>query len=162
MEDITKEIMDSIIDKFCKNEISVYINKDNHGNQVYEISKGKEINLLQRRLDDKISKDDNKKNNNNIICYIKVNNDEHVATIHYRSFLSIDSDERKIYEYIKEFLALVRSKVRQTNAWGIKVKLELISLEEFNSLNESFSKNRELIINRIYSDKSNKCKEKFI
>lgn len=153
MEDLTKEIIDDIIDKFCKNELSVYIKKDDNGNQVYEISKGKERSLLQRRLDDKIP--ENKKNEKqNIICYIKVNNTDHRATIHYRSFLSIDSDGVGIYSYTKKFLALVRSKVRQTNAWGIKVKLGIISIKEFNDLDESFSKNRELLVNEIYTERS--------
>lgn len=160
MEPLTKDILDTIVDKFCKNEISVYIKKDDHGNQVYEISKGKEESLLKRRLDDKIPKDETKKQN--VICYIKVNNYDHKATIHYRSFLSIDSNENEIYDYLKEFLALVRSKVRQTNAWGIKVKLGLLSIKEFNELDESFSKNRELIINEIYTEKGKNCKENIV
>jgi len=154
MQKITKEILDEIISKFSKNEISIYLKKDDNGNEVYVISKGKELNLLKRRLADKIPKDKEKTNKLDTICIIKVYKKEKEASIHFRNFLSIDPDMHSIYEYMKEFLAFVKSKVRQTNAWGIQVQLGLISVDEFNKLDDSFVENRELVINEIFDERN--------
>jgi len=153
MQDFTKEIIDEIISKFSRNEISIYLKKDDNGNEVYVVSKGKELNLLKRRLEDKLP-DKEKTIKQDTICIIKVYKRDKEASVHFRNFLSIDPDMHDIYEYLKEFLAFVRSKVRQTNAWGIKVQLGLISADEFDELDDLFSKNRELVINELFDGKN--------
>ena len=140
----TKEVIDEIIEQWCENKLSVSIMIDNDGCNIYTITKNNQPEKgFRRRLSDRFENQGKKINEDQVVCRIafNMNAKEPLAAITFKSQFSVDNDMTSIYKYLERFLAVVRSKVRQMNCWGIKVKLGLMDLEEFDDMANIFCLN---------------------
>ena len=151
MQDSTKRILDEIKEQWCRDKLYVTVgfNKDNQ--EVYTVANMPKSNTsFRRRAEDKIQKGQDIPVSD-IVCTILVSPDHHnrddsEAFIYFRGSYSIDHDYKGIYQYIKRFLAIIKTKVRQTNSLAIQVKLGMMTRQEFDSLLESFAKNKEGLV----------------
>ncbi|GAF92538.1 unnamed protein product, partial [marine sediment metagenome] len=102
MRQETKEILDEIMKQWSEDKLYVLANINNEDMENFVIVKNK------KGLSDNSGQQ--KPNKEDIICKITVPINIKKAYIYFRGSYSIDNDFEDVYEYIKNFLAIITSK----------------------------------------------------
>lgn len=150
MQDRIKKIVDEIITQWSDGKLFVFAGHNKECQEVYTVAKNSTKSTgFKRRVGDRLKQGENIPQED-IICTILVqpSGEKSEAYIYFRGSYSIDSNHKSVYQYLKKFLAIVKSKVRQTNALAMQAKLGMISRNEFNIAMDSFEQNREVIVNK--------------
>jgi hypothetical protein len=154
MREETKRVIDNIIEQWCENKLSVSVSIDNEGYHTYTVSKEADKKTNTKSTKKQFSGQNEKVNENLVVCRIHVNPNtkEPLATITFKSPFSIDNDKESVYKYLERFLAVVRSKVRQINCWGIEVQLGMMALEEFEDKACVFMESKAELISKSFEE----------
>lgn len=154
MREETREIIDEIICQWAENKLYILTSINNEGNEVFTVVR--DTKQTYEKIDNKPIpepqkvKFDSRHNPNDTICRI-VATKNNEAYIYFRGCYSIDIDFNGVYEYLKEFFGVIRSKARQMNAQGIKFKLGLINTEKLGKVSSFFKENKQEVLERLYS-----------
>lgn len=154
MQKMTKEIIDEIISQWGDGKLFVTAGHNKDYQEVYTVAKNSNKNTgFKRRAGDRLKKGEDI-SQEDIICTIIVqpSREKSEAYIYFRGSYSIDNSHKSVYRYLKKFLAVIKSKVRQTNALAVQAKLGIISRSEFDIAINSFEQNKEVIVSQTFSE----------
>lgn len=152
MRDDTKIILNEIIKQWCENKTFITVGYNQNNNEVFTVVKNvKNKFLYKRRMGDKLQQNI-KVDSKNLVCIIEISKSikSHSAFVYFKTPYSIDNDCEGMYEYLKKFLAIIISKIRQTSSLGIKVHLGLMSMEQFDIAIDAFTNNKKSVVNEYY------------
>lgn len=155
MRDETKNIINEIMQQWSDNKLYVMTSIDKENHEQYFVVRDNKNEY--ERIDNEREKEQDPNqvvNKKDVICKITATrySKENEAYIYFRGCYSIDSDFRGVYEYIKEFLAVIKAKSRQMNALGVKFKLGMITQEELNDINEVFVENKQQVLEKMFPE----------